>query len=565
MSIQLCRAALTGAVVGFVTAPAIGGVLVFTDREAWEAAVGSFSTIDFTEIPLGTIATDHYRQSHGVTFTGGFDYVEPGTGEDGAGLDSSSGLRGQLDAPLNAVAVKIPPQEMVQIVLFCEGYEAFFMSAHFSGDAGDFLGVVSTEAFYAFVVRGEGVPFSSVRIDDLFLGDATGATVAPCADEPLIGSDLLAAGMYDVQCWGSMGGISAFSFASDYCNIGDAVEPVVPLTSDHPVFTTNLYRLMNGRFEHVGMGWVKHTWGADIDTTCGSCEEPGSLQILGVGCSDVYGSGQNGDQANYPPEMSGLGPRSDINPSTGQFAFPYTTQGVTGDVLYKRLQVRDDELEPSLNPGASYFGELHFIGAHDAQAGNGTNNMCYQPIVVGKYGELLFTDDVRPGRNPLEGWQEFQPTVFLQTLDVPGDGRLVLGFDCTDDGEGTWHYEYALYNLNSHRAAGSFAIPIDLTTTVTNIGFHDVDYHSGEIYDGTNWSYQLADGLLTWATQPFEENENANAVRWATVYNFRFDADVAPTAVTAALGLFRPGDPEQLEVAVLAPGEPVDCNGNGVP
>ena len=34
----------------------------------------------------------------------------------------------------------------------------------------------------------------------------------------------------------------------------------------------------------------------------------------------------------------------------------------------------------------------------------------------------------------------------------------------------------------------------------------------------------------TWSTQTYDQNENANALRWGTMYNFWFDADAPPVA-----------------------------------
>ena len=35
-------------------------------------------------------------------------------------------------------------------------------------------------------------------------------------------------------------------------------------------------------------------------------------------------------------------------------------------------------------------------------------------------------------------------------------------------------------------------------------------------------------------------NNNANALRWATMYNFWFDADAAPATAQHAIDLFKP-------------------------
>jgi hypothetical protein len=60
---------------------------------------------------------------------------------------------------------------------------------------------------------------------------------------------------------------------------------------------------------------------------------------------------------------------------------------------------------------------------------------------------------------------------------------------------------------------------------------------------------------MTWSTETFAQNQNANGIRWGTMYNFRFDSNKAPAVANAAVGFFKTGSP--LNVAVLAPIDPV--------
>src|SRR5207249_7957193 len=62
---------------------------------------------------------------------------------------------------------------------------------------------------------------------------------------------------------------------------------------------------------------------------------------------------------------------------------------------------------------------------------------------------------------------------------------------------------------------------------------------------------------ITWNTETFAQNQNANAIRWGTLYNFRFDADQPPQAANATVGFFKTGSP--MTVAIQAP------TGNGTP
>ncbi len=103
-----------------------------------------------------------------------------------------------------------------------------------------------------------------------------------------------------------------------------------------------------------------------------------------------------------------------------------------------------------------------------------------------------------------------------------------------------------MFNLNSDRSAGTFSVPLPAGAIVTNTGFHGVFCHSGEPYENTatnpaNWPATVSSNSITWACTPFATSPNANAVRWGTLYNYRFTANVAPSGTGAAtIGLFKP-------------------------
>ena len=94
---------------------------------------------------------------------------------------------------------------------------------------------------------------------------------------------------------------------------------------------------------------------------------------------------------------------------------------------------------------------------------------------------------------------------------------------------GIYHYEYAIYNQNLDRAVQSFSVPVAAGTTINNIGFHAPLNHPGIGNDGTQgdagfsnapWISNQAGGALIWNSETFAQNQNANAIRWGTMYNF---------------------------------------------
>lgn len=386
------------------------------------------------------------------------------------------------------------------------------------------------------------------------------------------GADVIVGEMAGWIRYGTIGvppnAISGFMFGTTSCNFGNQTLPWIGNSINHPVIGMNFYRLKNHRFEQIGMSWVKHGWAADHDGLCCTCINPNNFYALGIGCSDTYDAGTNGNQAGFSDQgnmVSGLGPRSDINPVTGALPWPYTTQGVGGDVIYKRLQINDDDINPTLNPGALNYAECQYISPNEPAA-NAMNNVSYKQAIVvvnGAFLGLTFNGQtIVRQKSAIQAWAAADPTVSIVNADVPGDGRFMLGSRVSSNGNGTWHYEYALYNMNSDRSAQSFTVPSPAEVLTTNVGFHDVAYHSGEIYDGTDWPQIPNPTGMQWATTPFARNANANALRWGTLYNFRFDADSPPRNAEVTLGLFKPGAPENIAIASRVPARHGDANGD---
>ncbi|GAB5495209.1 MAG: hypothetical protein Phyf2KO_02890 [Phycisphaerales bacterium] len=386
------------------------------------------------------------------------------------------------------------------------------------------------------------------------------------------GADVIAGDITGPTFWGGLNGVSAYSIGTISCNIGDVDLLWDDTTTDgtpanlHPVMSQNMFRMKDGRFEQIGQSWLKHAFFAiqGSGLCAPTCDAAPNGDSLGPGCNDPYSSGLNGSQ-------SGLGPKFEINAATGQYPWPFTGDGQTGNVIYKRIQVDNDDMNPSLNAGALYFGEGHYVTPDDAAAGNDNNNASYRQINVGNFQsggyDVDFTGSTMRGSPAIQAWQDFDGSVVLNSLDVPNDGRFWVGYKVTDNGDGTWHYEYAIYNLNSDRAGGSFSVPVGSGVNVTNIGFHDVDYHSGEPYDNTDWTGSVVGNEVVWNSPvDFNTDPNTNALRWGTLYNFRFDADAAPQSVDAVLGLFKPGAQMDYNVPGVGP-EGADCladvNGDG--
>jgi hypothetical protein len=185
---------------------------------------------------------------------------------------------------------------------------------------------------------------------------------------------------------------------------------------------------------------------------------------------------------------------------------------------------------------------------------------------------MLPTGEMQIGDPAILAWRDHglgegmpDPSVDVQIVDVPGEGRFYVAAKTTAIESGSWLYDYAIFNFNSDRAAGLFSVPTG-TSVVSAVGFHDVDYHSGEVYDNADWGDTTNGNAVTWRSpQTHAENPNSNALRWGTMYNFWFTADAPPADVVAGMRLFKPGKPEFVEFTVPGPSAACagDANGDG--
>jgi len=362
------------------------------------------------------------------------------------------------------------------------------------------------------------------------------------------GPDVIVGDLTGPASYGSQSGIAAFAIGTTSCNVGTAPLLWIANTNQHPVIAQNVYRWHNGRMEQIGMSWLKHGFTALQQSLCGGCNPNPNGSALGVGCSDPYSAGLNGNQGP-------LGPRSEVNASTGFFPYPPNLQPPVGSsIIARRVQVKESDILS----GARYFAEGQYVSPDDAQAGNKNNNASYREATIsgnpGNYTMQWAGGTVRQ-KGAIHAWKAIEPQVQIVDVDIPGDGRVTIALKATNVGGGFHRYDYAVHNLSSHRSVRGISIALPSGTSVQSPGFHDVDYHSGEPYSLTDWQFSSASNGVSWATQTFSQNQNANALRWGTMYNFWFESDQQPGDIT--LELFRPGTPAT--VTVPAPTIPAEA------
>ena len=410
---------------------------------------------------------------------------------------------------------------------------------------------------------------------------------------PVNGPDVIVGDLSDIGNFAAVGTIDAFSVGTTSCNLGNVDLLWQSGNSNHPVIPHNLYRLktVNGsaRIEQIGMSWMKHGFTALTQNLCCTCSNPGTGALLGRGCSDPYVASLNGTQVALT--SGGLGPRFQTDPHAGAFTFPYMFRAIglisgTSDPnsITRRLQVQADDLSSTLNPGALYFWEAQYITPDDAAAKNQNNNASYRratfTLVTGSNYTGAFASGATTQRqkSAIQAWRDSDPTVTETVIDTPeatpvsqpgnSTGKCILSAKATDLGGGVWHYEYALYNMNSDRCISSVSVPVSASLSATNIGFHDVPYHSGDGFgtaqnalvsiDGTDWPGIKSGSAVSWAAVPLVAPANplnTNVLRWGTTYNYRFDCNSPPTTGNITLGLWKAvaGQPDTIDVSTVIP------------
>ena len=235
-----------------------------------------------------------------------------------------------------------------------------------------------------------------------------------------------------------------------------------------------------------------------------------------------------------------------------------------------RILVEASDLNTTLNPGATYYAEAQYVTPHEyawCQAHPGQcnmyNNASYRRFNVSGTTSFTFS--------PVGSTVRMTPAINAWTgatinpiEPAPGvDGRAFIAYKVTNPVAGVWHYEYAIYNQNLDRAIQSFSVPLGCGITVSNLGFHAPPNHPGFANDGTlgnagfsnaAWTSNQTASALSWNSETFAQNQNANAIRWGTLYNFRFDSNRPPQAANATIGFFKTGTP-------ITVGNPGSCPG----
>jgi hypothetical protein len=330
------------------------------------------------------------------------------------------------------------------------------------------------------------------------------------------------------------------------CNVGSVPLPWQSvMTSNHPKVAFLLARITGTRLEQISdASYVRH-----LDTTyggngaCGTCSDPGSTALLGVHCSDTQPASLNG-------ERYWLGAATEVNPWLGTWNpigsyFDRGDPSVVGagatdglrslsnamvavlDDAKNRIVVKEADL---LTAGASYCYQVQLVHQGEALAARGDNVLSRGTTPAWNGSAWTFADAAAA---PVYGsiLQRWPGAVVNSGQNGDDDGRFYVACVVTPLGGGQWHYEYAVHNVDNDRGASSLRIPIDAAAVASNFTFRDLD-----TVTFNNWPVARVGNELVWSPPIL-----ANPINWNTIYNFGFDANVAPGPSGVTLGAARTG------------------------
>jgi len=341
------------------------------------------------------------------------------------------------------------------------------------------------------------------------------------------------------------------------CNPGSVNIPwYQAMQPNHPKFGFMVVRVANDRIHQINeWSFCKHAFlSINVNGSCGSCQNPGTGQLMGLNCSDTYAPGNNASR-------TWLGPPEEIDPWLGtwdpvgsyfdigdpsQPGYPAPADGNRSlsqgifDSVDNRVTVNEIELTTT---GASYYYGLQLIHEGEALSNRG-DNLAHRGMTPTWNGNTWTFPTNAEGQlygSVLSRWNGASIKIGQNGND---DGRFYVAVKTYELGGGNYHYEYAVHNVDNSRGGATLRLPIAASATASNFTFRDLDGAGPNDWTAARVGNEIV----------FTANAG-NTLEWNTIYNFGFDADFPPGTAMCHLDAARLG-PGALQVGVetKAPG-----------
>ncbi len=348
--------------------------------------------------------------------------------------------------------------------------------------------------------------------------------------------DLICSQINGSTNYGVVDGIAAFSFGTTICNVGDSEATWIDGTNQNPLVSQTLYRLVDGQLHQLGIGFAHYATPPLASNACDLGCTPAGFNALGAGCSTTSASLIHGLQGT-------LVPRTEINPYTGFYPYPFTAFGQVGDAIYKRLQV---PLADISDPDALYFVETQLITESETTPETRANNVSYRQVTFSPgTASATLVGPTYTEQPAIFAWRDHglgigmpDPDVLISEATIPNDGIIHVGSKVTLLDDGDWQYDYVIHNQNSSQGIGSFTQLIDAWDQPR---FKAVNYHDDldNQIDGSDWIITeiSCTNEPSWHAEGFGTDPFSNTIRWGTSYVFSFAYSYDPYISSNALYL----------------------------
>ncbi|MCC6670487.1 MAG: hypothetical protein IT458_05460 [Planctomycetes bacterium] len=335
-------------------------------------------------------------------------------------------------------------------------------------------------------------------------------------------------------------GLNGLGGATTICNIGTVqVDWYRAMDPRHPFIATIVARESDGRMVQISdRSYVKHGFTSTNTqiTNCGTCQNPGTGDKLGLYCTDTYSASLNAN-SYY------LAPPDEVDPFLGTWnpvgshfdrgepdvGSPANRDGVRsltnsqvtamGPIAH-RVKVSDQDLVVG---GARFYYQAFYVitGELEAVRGNSLASREFTSRWDSGLGRFVFTvQGATQEGTVLARWTGATVTSAANGAD---DGRYYVAVKVSGPVAGLYHYEFAIQNRDNRRGANGLRIPICSAAEVRNVGFRDVDALAAN-----DWSFTREGGDLVFRTSD-------NPLLWNTIYNVWFDSDAAPASAPLVL------------------------------
>ncbi|MEM1090777.1 MAG: hypothetical protein AAF736_04535 [Pseudomonadota bacterium] len=332
----------------------------------------------------------------------------------------------------------------------------------------------------------------------------------------------------------------------------------------------NVYRLTDGVLEQLGRSAVKHAW----NSINGSCSCSGG-RIVGAGCTDLYGVGNNSDR-------DVLGPRSEVVPAQALWesvdsiwdgdgdgrcdtlnpgGFPHDAswcRNTPTDEFDRRLVVQEADLQ---DPAARYFLEAWYLVRDDADVfdsmgfqeispefvpGLGANGLWRFPCTNGNCSQTFVGGPV------LNRFVDHGAPTADQTSDeaAGSEGHYRLASEVTPLPGGRFRYRYTLMSFDYNRDFLGASIPLSAGADIDAPYFTD-----GDPDPGNDWQLTIDSNSVDFLA-PASGN-----LSWGGLVSFGFDAASPPTEQPVRLSIDLGSVPGTTTLRAAAPVERVFGDG----